>query len=170
MHPDELPLAAGYQAAYAIPLDRWLMPLFRRLPKTTQTKIAAAADLTPWCRCSIRRPAYKDCRTGRPSTVRATLPAISSLYRRSDGVLITGDAVVTVDLNSLMGILTSRQGVFGPPRYSTWDWAAAQRSIVALAALEPRVLARGHGLVRVDGTAQALHALAGGQDLPARWR
>jgi hypothetical protein len=42
-----------------------------------------------------------------------------------------------VDLNSLLGLLTGRQGVFGPPRYSTWDEAAAQRSIAALAALEP---------------------------------
>ena len=46
-------------------------------------------------------------------------PGHLSLYRRSDGVLITGDGVVTVDLNSLLGILTNRQGVFGPPRYST---------------------------------------------------
>jgi hypothetical protein len=42
--------------------------------------------------------------------------------------------VITVDLNSLLGVLTSRPGVLGPPRYNTWDWAAAQRSIAALAA------------------------------------
>jgi Metallo-beta-lactamase superfamily/F420H(2)-dependent quinone reductase len=97
-------------------------------------------------------------------------PGHLSLYRRSDAVLITGDAVVTVDLNSLFGILTSRHGVFGPPRYSTWDWAAAQRSIATLAALEPRVLATGHGAVRIDATAQALQALAAGQHVPVRWR
>jgi glyoxylase-like metal-dependent hydrolase (beta-lactamase superfamily II) len=85
-------------------------------------------------------------------------------------VLITGDAVLTVDLNSLLGVLTGRQGVFGPPRYSTWDWTAAQRSIAAIAALEPRILATGHGPVRVEEAAQALQALAGGQRLPARWR
>jgi glyoxylase-like metal-dependent hydrolase (beta-lactamase superfamily II) len=70
-------------------------------------------------------------------------PGHLSLYRRRDGVLITGDAAVTVDLNSLLGVLINRQGVFGPPRYSTWDWPAAQRSIATLAALEPRVLATG---------------------------
>jgi hypothetical protein len=86
-------------------------------------------------------------------------------------VLITGDAVVTVDLNSALGILASRQGVVGPPHYSTWDGAAAQRSIAALAALEPRVLATGHGRVRLDETAQALQALARGEvHVPARWR
>jgi glyoxylase-like metal-dependent hydrolase (beta-lactamase superfamily II) len=75
-----------------------------------------------------------------------------SLYRSSDGVLITGDAVLTVDLNSLLGFLRGRQGVFGPPRYTTWDWAEAQQSITALAALEPQVLATGHGPSQVDGS------------------
>src|SRR4029450_504406 len=44
VHPDELPLAAGYQSAYAIPLDRWLVPLIRQLPQNTQTKITIGAD------------------------------------------------------------------------------------------------------------------------------
>jgi glyoxylase-like metal-dependent hydrolase (beta-lactamase superfamily II) len=96
-------------------------------------------------------------------------PGHLSLYRRSDGVVITGDPVVTVDLNSLVGVLTGRPGVFGPARYSTWDWAAAQRSIAALAALEPRVLATGHGGSGSE-MPQTLHALAGGQHTPARWR
>jgi glyoxylase-like metal-dependent hydrolase (beta-lactamase superfamily II) len=36
VHPGELPLAGGYRPAYAIPLERWLVPLIRRLPKKTQ--------------------------------------------------------------------------------------------------------------------------------------
>jgi deazaflavin-dependent oxidoreductase (nitroreductase family) len=39
-----------------------------------------------------------------------------------------------------------------------------------LAALEPRVLATGHGRVRIDEIAQTLQALAGRQEVPARWR
>jgi F420H(2)-dependent quinone reductase len=66
-------------------------------------------------------------------------------------------------------VLFKRPGAFAP-RYSTWDWAAAQRSIATLAALEPGVLATAHGRVWVNETAQALHALAGGQYVPARWR
>jgi deazaflavin-dependent oxidoreductase (nitroreductase family) len=171
VHPDELPLAAGYQQAYAIPLDRWLMPVIRRLPKKSQAKIAAGSDLT-----AVVQPF--DPEAGIPGLPDweaihspGHTPGHISLYRRDDGVLITGDAVVTVDLNSLLGLLTARQGVFGPPRYSTWDRAAALRSIAALAALEPQVLATGHGRVRVDGTAQALQALGRGQeDTPARWR
>lgn len=146
------------------------MPLIRRLPKTTQTKIAAAADLSAVVQAFDPQTGIQGLPDWAAIDRPGHTPGHISLYRRSDGVLITGDAVVTVDLNSLMGILTSRQGVFGPPRYSTRDWAAAQRSIAALAALEPRVLPPGHGRVRVDGTTQALHALAGGQDLPARWR
>jgi hypothetical protein len=41
-------------------------------------------------------------------------PGHLSLYRRRDGVLITGDAVVTVDLNSLLGVLFKRPGAFAP--------------------------------------------------------
>jgi glyoxylase-like metal-dependent hydrolase (beta-lactamase superfamily II) len=170
VHPDELPLAAGYRQAYAIPLDRWLLPLIRRLPKKTQAKIATGADLT-----AVVQPF--DPQAGIPGLPGWTAihspghtPGHLSLYRPSDGVLITGDAVVTVDVTSLLGILTSRQGVFGPPRYSTWDRAEAQRSIATLAALEPRVLATGHGPVRIEETAQALHALAASHGVPARWR
>jgi glyoxylase-like metal-dependent hydrolase (beta-lactamase superfamily II) len=41
-------------------------------------------------------------------------PGHLSLYRRRDGVLITGDAVVTVDLNSLLGVLFKRPGAVTP--------------------------------------------------------
>jgi glyoxylase-like metal-dependent hydrolase (beta-lactamase superfamily II) len=171
VHPDELPLAAGYQQAYAIPLDRWLMPLIRRLPKKTQAKIAAGSDLTAVVKAFDPEAGTPGLPDWEAIHSPGHTPGHISLYRREDGVLITGDAVVTVDLNSLLGLLTARQGVFGPPRYSTWDGAVAQRSIAALAALEPQVLATGHGRVRVDGTAQALQALARGQeDVPARWR
>jgi glyoxylase-like metal-dependent hydrolase (beta-lactamase superfamily II) len=170
VHHDELPLAAGYQQAYAIPLDRWLVPVIRRLPKKTQDKIAAGGDLTAVVQSFDPAAGVPGLPGWEAIHSPGHTPGHISLYRRGDGVLITGDAVVTVDLNSLLGVLTRRRGVFGPPRYSTWDWSAAQRSIAALAALEPRVLATGHGPVWLDETAQALSAVAIGQDVPARWR
>ena len=72
-------------------------------------------------------------------------PGHVAYLRRSDGVLIAGDAALTVDLNSVGGVLLGRQRVAGPPRYTTWDWRAARRSVGALADLEPRVLLPGHG-------------------------
>ena len=55
------------------------------------------------------------------------------------GVLIAGDAALTVDLNSVGGVLFGRQR--SPAhRYTTWNWPAAQRSVGLLADLEPRVL------------------------------
>jgi hypothetical protein len=70
---------------------------------------------------------------------------------------------LTVDLNSVGGVLVGRQRVAGPPRCTTWDWPAAQRSVGVLADLEPRVLAPGHGRPLSAGTAAALHALAQGR-------
>ena len=71
--------------------------------------------------------------------------------RTNDRVLIAGDAVVTVDLNSIWGFLLwsfrrSKQRISGPPWYSTWNWRAAKESVALLAGLEPRVLATGHGV------------------------
>jgi glyoxylase-like metal-dependent hydrolase (beta-lactamase superfamily II) len=170
VHPDEFPLAAGYRPEYAIPLDRWLVPLIRRLPTKAQATIATGADLTAVVRVFDSQAGVPGLSGWTAVHTPGHTPGHISLYRSSDGVLITGDAVVSVNLNSLLGILTGRQGVFAPPRYSTWDPAAAQRSIAALAALEPQVVATGHGPAGVAETAQALLALAAGQGIPARWR
>ena len=170
VHPDELPLASGYLPEYAIPLDRWVVPIIRLLPKKAQTKIAGDANLT-----DVVRPL--DLRSGLPGLpdweaihTPGHTPGHLSLYRSSDGVLITGDTVVTVDLNSFLGVLRCRQGVFGPPRYTTWNWAVAQKSIAVLAALEPQVLATGHGRPQAAGAAKALEALSRRLGRPARWR
>jgi glyoxylase-like metal-dependent hydrolase (beta-lactamase superfamily II) len=66
-------------------------------------------------------------------------------FLSSDRVLITGDAVLTVNLNSVPDLLPGKHRVSGPPYISTWDWPAARQSVVALARLRPEVLACGHG-------------------------
>lgn len=43
------------------------------------------------------------------------------LLHASDGILLAGDAALTVDLNSVGGVLLGRQQVADPPRYTTWD-------------------------------------------------
>jgi hypothetical protein len=74
--------------------------------------------------------------------------------------MISGDAVVTVDLNSISGLRRGRQRLAGPPRYTTWNWPTARRSIAVMAAMGPRTLLPGHGQPLAVRTAQALHDLA----------
>jgi glyoxylase-like metal-dependent hydrolase (beta-lactamase superfamily II) len=38
VHPDEFPLAVGYLPEYAIPLDRWVVPIIKLLPKKVEAK------------------------------------------------------------------------------------------------------------------------------------
>ncbi len=68
-----------------------------------------------------------------------------SLYRAEDGVLIAGDAFVTVEQESLYKVATQKQEIHGPPAYFTPDWNAAEESIRVLQALNPSVAATGHG-------------------------
>lgn len=72
-------------------------------------------------------------------------PGHISLFREKDGVLIAGDAFVTTMQESLLAVATQKQYVCGPPKYFTPDWGAAARSVKKLAALEPNVIATGHG-------------------------
>lgn len=84
-----------------------------------------------------------------------------SLFRDADRVLIAGDAVVTMQQESLLNIVTERPKVSRPPAYATPDWPEAGRSVAALAALEPETLATGHGrALRGAAMRDALHDLA----------
>ena len=73
-------------------------------------------------------------------------PGHVSLYRASDGVLIAGDAFVTVKQEYLYKVLTQEQEISGPPRYLTTDWDAARNSVAQLESLNPKVAVTGHGL------------------------
>jgi glyoxylase-like metal-dependent hydrolase (beta-lactamase superfamily II) len=68
-----------------------------------------------------------------------------ALFRDADAALVAGDAVVTTKQESMMAALTQRIEIHGPPAYATPDWRSARQSVEALAALEPRLLATGHG-------------------------
>lgn len=68
-----------------------------------------------------------------------------SLFRERDRTLIAGDAVITTKQESAFAVATQRRELHGPPAYFTPDWQAARESVGRLAALEPEVLAAGHG-------------------------
>jgi glyoxylase-like metal-dependent hydrolase (beta-lactamase superfamily II) len=72
-------------------------------------------------------------------------PGHVSLFRDRDRVLIAGDAVTTVQQESVIAVSTQRRQVNGPPAYFTSDWQSAGESVGRLAALQPEVLATGHG-------------------------
>ena len=75
-------------------------------------------------------------------------PGHVSFFREADRTLVAGDAVVTTKQEATIGAMFQRPTlVWRPPAYFTPDWTSARRSVETLAALEPEVLATGHGRV-----------------------
>jgi glyoxylase-like metal-dependent hydrolase (beta-lactamase superfamily II) len=88
-------------------------------------------------------------------------PGHISLFREKDGVLIAGDAIVTTKQESIFSVMSQKRVLSGPPKYFTPDWGAAARSVKALAALEPNVIATGHGCAMYGNEGRkALHKMA----------
>jgi glyoxylase-like metal-dependent hydrolase (beta-lactamase superfamily II) len=96
-------------------------------------------------------------------------PGHVSLLRDSDRALIVGDAFCTTKQESFLAVATQRPELHGPPAYFTTDWEAAKMSVQRLAALEPDVIAPGHGRPLVGEVAtEGLRRLAGNFDAIAR--
>ena len=72
-------------------------------------------------------------------------PGHISLWNESDKILIAGDAFVTTKQESALAVILQPKIISGPPKYFTYDWAQAEESVLALAALEPNIVATGHG-------------------------
>ena len=165
VHPAELPIANGdfaAMAAYAGPLDHWaVLPLMRAMGRRRRDAMLARSSLG-----GVARPLEPGAGVpGLPDwefiRTPGHTPGHVSFFRASDHVLITGDAIVTMKLNSLAGLLLQRPGLSGPPRYTSWNWRAAKESVATLAKLEPNVLAGGHGRPMIGAaTAGALRAFA----------
>jgi glyoxylase-like metal-dependent hydrolase (beta-lactamase superfamily II) len=73
-------------------------------------------------------------------------PGQVAFFRRTDRVLIAGDACATMNLEWLPELMARTQKLWRPPAPSTPDWVAARKSLRRLAELQPRVLACGHGV------------------------
>jgi glyoxylase-like metal-dependent hydrolase (beta-lactamase superfamily II) len=165
VHPAELPMAAGkYLPEFSMPLDRWITaPLMRLLPARRRRGIEAAGDISDVVRPLGPRGEVP----GMPGWVAVSAPGHTpghvAYWRSSDRVLITGDAVVTVNLNTLQGILLGTPDLAGPPRYTTWNWKTAVESIASLANLGPALLAPGHGQPLAIAVAPRLRGLAAGR-------
>ena len=161
VHPQELPLALGDVQAirrYAGPLDRWvILPPMRLMGSKRMEAALSRASLEGIVRAFDPEAGPPGLTGWEALSTPGHTPGHVAFFRREDRVAITGDALVTIDLNSLWGILLSEQRVAGPPWYTTWDWEVAKASAAALAKLAPRVIAGGHGV--------PLTGLAAGKEL-----
>ena len=165
VHPLEVPIATGDFAAmtrYAGPLDRWvILPTMRAIGRQRREAILAAGSLGDAVRGLDPAGAVPGLPDWECVPTPGHTPGHVSFFRRSDRVLISGDAVVNLKVNSASGLVLGKAGLAGPPRYTSWRWSAAKESVVALARLEPAVLAPGHGAPMVGPrTAGALRAFA----------
>lgn len=82
-------------------------------------------------------------------------PGHVSLFRECDGMLIAGDAFVTVRQDSLYEVLIQKEEINGPPRYLTTDWQDAWNSVKSLEALNPLTAITGHGTAMEGETLQS---------------
>lgn len=165
LHPNELPIANGEFAAMlasAGALDRWVvLPLLRALGTRRRAAILERSSLASVARVFEPKSGVPGLPDWQCIPTPGHTPGHVSYFRPGDRVLISGDALVTVRINSLTGLLALRPGVSGPPWYTTWSPAAARESIDSLARLAPTVLAGGHGVPMTSTqTARALAALA----------
>ena len=150
VHIDELALAGNditVVRAFPNPLDRWvILPLLRLLPHGRRQAIMEQSSL----RHVVRPLAPGGGLPGLPDWEAVPSPGHTpghvAYFRRRDGILLSGDALVTVNLNSPIGLLLGRPRLSGPPWYTTWNRRLARESVAKLKDLRPRVIAGGHGV------------------------
>lgn len=88
-------------------------------------------------------------------------PGHISLFRERDRVLLAGDAFVTTQQESATSVMLQKKKICGPPRYFTYNWTSAEESVKKLAALNPDIVATGHGQpMKGEEMRKALHNLA----------
>ncbi|RFZ84954.1 MBL fold metallo-hydrolase [Mucilaginibacter terrenus] len=72
-------------------------------------------------------------------------PGHISLFREKDRLLISGDAFVSTRQESAFAVATQKKVISGPPRYFTYNWPAAKKTVLKLRELAPAIAATGHG-------------------------
>lgn len=96
-------------------------------------------------------------------------PGHVCFYRRSDGVLLAGDAFATVNMDNFFDLLTKKPQVCRPAVPATTDWQKAHASVRSLAALRPTVIGAGHGSP-MSNAAEELEQLAANFPVPQHGR
>lgn len=182
LHPDELPFATvdepGFFSTYdgyttsagrwtAPPLDRWLvLPVMHLVPRRRRAAMLADASFKDAARALHPAEGVPGLPEWRCIPTPGHTPGHVAFFRPADRVVIAGDAVVTVNLNSPRAFLRwargrSEERLSGPPWYTTWSWRSAKESVAFIERLDPLVVASGHGPpVSGAAVAEELHALA----------
>jgi glyoxylase-like metal-dependent hydrolase (beta-lactamase superfamily II) len=114
----------------------WSSRLFPRAPVDVSTRVRALPDdgsIPPL-------PGWRWWHTPGPTDGHV------SLFRDTDRALVSGDAVITVQQESLTAVLAQSPTLHGPPAYFTTNWSAALGSVRDIADLTPNVLVPGHGV------------------------
>ena len=149
LHRGEAAIARGDFAvmeATAGPLDRWVvLPILRAMGDERRAAVPTAGSLEG--RFTTLGPGgmIPGLEDWTWVATPGHTPGHVALHRASDGVVISGDALVTLRVNELAGLLLGSNGLSGPPWYTTWDRNAAMDFIRTISALRPSVIGGGHG-------------------------
>lgn len=165
LHELELPIALrDFEAMQrcAGPLDRWVvLPLMRLMGRRRRDALFARSTLREVVRQLDSSGEVPHLSEWRWVATPGHTPGHVAFFRPEDRVLLSGDALVTVRLNSPLALLLRRPGWSEPPSYSTWSRSRARESILTMADLQPSVVAGGHGWPATGRhTAAALRAFA----------
>jgi len=77
-------------------------------------------------------------------------PGHVSFFRPSDRVLLAGDALATMNMDSWSGLVTGKRSLSRAGSPFNTDWEATRLSVKELAKLRPNVIGCGHGIPRCD--------------------
>jgi glyoxylase-like metal-dependent hydrolase (beta-lactamase superfamily II) len=165
VHADESAIAHGSFTAmwrHAGPLDRYvILPAISALGRRRRDAMLERNSLAPVVEVLEPDGVMPHLPGWRWVHTPGHTPGHVSFFRAEDRVLISGDALVTLQVNALAGIVGGRQGLSAPPWYTTADAEAAATSLRTIARLEPRILAAGHGApLAGPDTAERIHRFA----------
>jgi glyoxylase-like metal-dependent hydrolase (beta-lactamase superfamily II) len=73
-------------------------------------------------------------------------PGHVAFFRTCDATLLAGDAFTTMNVDSLLDVVSKRQRISRPPTPINYDWRLVRESVRRLDALNPLTFACGHGV------------------------
>ena len=128
VHPRELPLTpGGYLPEYGNPLDRWLIaPVLRLMPSRKVEAMVSRNSLEGIARGFDPADGVPGLPDWQCIPTPGHTPGHVAFFRASDRVLITGDAVLTVDLNDARNLLLGKHRIGRPALHLDLGLARSQ--------------------------------------------